>query len=224
VKHKRKFFKNDFYLFAFFSLLLLVACVVVPNLAGTFNAERFYQISLFFLAPFCVMGGLSILSLLSRNKVSVKYLELILMLFVLIPVFLFQTGFTYEVTKQESFALPLSSYRLDPTALAYQGVLRAPEVSGAEWLSQNRNSTTVIYSDMISIAVLYYAHINNSIFLNLGASEPSGSTIYLMQYSLLQKVVFTSYSAQANVTQVIPSPDTINTIYSSGSCIIYEVP
>lgn len=224
VKYKREFFKNDFYLFAFFSLLLLVACIVVPNFATTFNAERFYQVSLFFLAPFCIVGGLSILSLLSRNKVNVKYLELILLLLVLIPVFLFQTNFTYEVTKQESSALPLSSYRLDPTALAYQGILTAPEVSGAEWLSQNSNFTTAIYSDAISIDALYYASIQNTMPLSLGASEPSGSTIYLMQYSILEKVVFTGLSVQANLTQVIPSPNTINTIYSSGSCIIYEVP
>jgi uncharacterized membrane protein len=224
VKQKRKFFKNDFHLFASFSLLLLVACIVIPNFATTFNTTRFYQVSLFFLAPFCIVGGLSILSLLSRNKVNVKYLELILMLLVLIPVFLFQTNFTYEVTKQESSALALSSYRFDPTAFAYGGVLRAPEVSGAEWLSQNRNFTTVIYSDLVSEGTLYYANITNSVFLSLGASEPSGSTIYLMQYSILEKVVYSDYSTIVNLTQVIPSPDTINTIYSSGSCTIYEVP
>jgi uncharacterized membrane protein len=224
VKHKGKFFKNDFYLFAFFSLLLLGACIVVPNFANTFNAERFYQIALFFLAPFCIVGGLYILSFLSRNKISVKFLELILILLVLIPVFLFQTGFAYEVTKQESYALPLSSYRLDPLALSYQGILTAPEVSGAEWLSQNRNFITPIYSDHLLLSSLDYANIQNPLFLSLGASKPSGSIIYLMQYNILKNVVYTQVSVQTNLTQVIPPPDTLNTIYSSGSCIIYEAP
>jgi uncharacterized membrane protein len=226
VKNRVKFFKNDFNFFAFCSLMLLVACVVVPNFANTFNVQRFYHIAVFFLAPFCIIGGLFVLTILARKKIKEKNLLKIIVLVVLIPVFLFQSGFLYEITKQQSYALPLSSYRLDSLQFSYQGILRSSEVSGAQWLAQANNLEFPIFTDPLTVIALCSANIQPSQFqfLSLGSKESSGSIIYLAQYSVPGGVVFDRSGMIVNTTQVIPQQDSLNTIYSSDSCIIYQIP
>lgn len=222
VKYRGQFFRNCFNLFAIFNLGLLVMCIVIPNLAGTFNMERFYHVSLFFLAPFCILGGIYSLSFISRNRVNVKFLSLIVVLFVLIPVFLFQSGFIYEVAKEKSYSLPLSSYRIDHVTLAYYGVLETSEISSAEWLLQNRNPTTSIYSDGVSGYPLNYVTVQNTQSLIFGSSLPSGSIIYLSPY-IIESIALFLASSDGNITQIesaLPSLIPANTIYSSGSCEI----
>jgi uncharacterized membrane protein len=222
VKYRGQLFRNCYNLFAIFNLGLLVMCIAIPNLAGTFNMERFYHVSLFFLAPFCIIGGIYSLSFISRNRVNVKFLSLIVVLLVLIPVFLFQSGFIYEVAKEKSYSLPLSSYRIDHVTLAYYGVLDASEISSAEWLLQNRNPITIVYSDGVSGYPLNYVTVQNTQSLISGSYLPSGSIIYLSPYIIESIAVFLANS-DGNITQIegaLPSLIPANTIYSSGSCEI----
>jgi uncharacterized membrane protein len=206
--------------------LLLGACIVIPNFAGTFEITRFYHVALFFLAPFCVLGGTDVLSLLSRKRVKEKYLGLIVVLVVLIPFFFFQTGFIYEVAKEESYSLPLSAYRFDTMTLASMGVLSEPEVFSGVWLSQHQNLSRFVYADIQSGTIFAYNGVQNGVWLSLGVPVPSGSYVYLRQYNVYDGIVFNSYGSVGafNVSQIAPSIDTTNIIYSSGSCEIYKVP
>lgn len=83
-----------------FALLLFM---LIPGFSGVLNASRFLHLALFLLAPAFAVA------------LRPKYL-----LIVLIPYFLFTSGFIFEVTKQESveqltipYNIGLSDYRLD---------------------------------------------------------------------------------------------------------------
>ncbi|MCX6654489.1 MAG: DUF2206 domain-containing protein, partial [Candidatus Bathyarchaeota archaeon] len=199
---------------------------VIPNFAGTFNITRFYHVALFFLAPLCVLGGIDVLKLLSRKKVKEKYLGLIVGLLVLIPFFFFQTGFIYEVAKEESASLPLSAYRFGTMTLASMGVLSEPEVSSGVWLSQHQSLSRFVYADIQSGSIFEYSGVQNGVWLSLGVPAPSGSYVYLRQYNVYDGIFFSSYGLVGafNVSQIAPSLNTTNIVYSSGSCEIYKIP
>jgi len=226
LKQRRSFFADDYNVIAFFNMLLVVACIVVPNLATTFNMTRFYHVSLFFLAPFLVVGGIVVLRFFSRKRVKEKYIMTVVVLAVLIPFFLFQTGFVYEVTREDSWALPISAYRFSALKLSSIGVLGEGEVSGAIWLSQSSNSKRYVYADIMSRAIFAYVGVQNSVWLSLAMPIIRGSYLYLSDYNVFDGVVLSSYGSEGsfNVTQLVPNPSETDLIYCSGSCEIYQVP
>ncbi len=226
LKKRRSFFDDDYNILAFLNMALLVACIVVPNLATSFNATRFYQMTLFFLGPLCVVGGIGILRFLTRRKINEKYILAIVVLAILIPFFLFQTDFVYEVARESSVSLPLSSYRFSAFTLADFGVLQESEVSGANWLAHFGNVNETVYADMLSGVIFDYASAQSPVPLSLGVSTMEGSFIYLREFNVFDGTVLTSYgpSGSFNITQVTPSLNETNLIYSTGSCEIYEVP
>jgi len=212
LRKKLSFFDDEYNVMVFLNLLLVLACVIVPNLATTFNMTRFYHVALFFLAPSFVLGGVDLFSFLSKKKVNVKYLCTIVVLVVLIPFFLFQTGFVYEVTGEESWSLPLSSYRFDDAKLISMGVLRANEVFGARWLSAYQSVNYPVYSDLSSWGLLTYGEVKNFLFSSF--NEPIWSSAYVFVRST---VSFNSSSIDFKINET-------NIIYSSGSCETFKVP
>lgn len=226
LKKRRSFFDDDYNTLAFLNMALLLACIVVPNLATSFNATRFYQVTLFFLAPLCVVGGIDILRFLTRKKVKEKYLLAIVVLAVLIPFFLFQTDFVYEVARENSVSLPLSSYRFSAFTLSDLGMLQQSEVSGANWLTRFGNVNGTVYADLWSGVVFDYASAQSTILLSLGVPAMKGSYIYLREFNVFDGIVLANYGSSGlfNVTQIMPSLNETNLIYSSHFCEIYEVP
>lgn len=227
LRKRRSFFKDEYYIMVFLNMALLVACIVVPNLATSFNMTRFYQVSLFFLAPICIVGGMDITRLLSRKRVKEKYLLAIIVLAVIIPFFLFQTDFVYEVAKEQSVSLPLSSYRLSPYQLTYAGVFKPSEVSGATWLFQFNSLNKSIYSDIQFGSTFIYVGIQASALMAPSSGVPigKGSYLYLGEYNTIDGFVLNSYAAgPLNITQIEPNPNGTSLVYSSGSCEIYQIP
>ncbi|MEM2293278.1 MAG: DUF2206 domain-containing protein [Nitrososphaerota archaeon] len=131
----------------FLSMAFLAALILVPGLANTLNMTRFYHILLFFLAPLCLLGVETIANL--TPKMNTKVWSSILIILVLVPYFLFQTNFVYEVVKADSWSVSLSKYRMDPIRLRGMfGYFDSYRVSGAKWISNNvMVKFTRIYSD-----------------------------------------------------------------------------
>jgi len=222
VRYRGKFFNDDYNVLAFFNMMLLMACIVVPNLATTFNMTRFYHVSLFFLAPFCVLGGTNLLGFLSRKRVKKKYLGVAIVLGVLMPFFLFQTGFVYEVSKEESWALSLSGYRIGSFNLANIGVLRETDVSSTEWLSKYGDLDNYVYTEWWSgAAVFTYVGIVTArpiVFLGPGVILADSSYVYLGVFNRDGSV------GSFNFTLISPNLNETNTVYSNGFNEIYKVP
>ena len=95
------------------SLVLLGACLFIPRFASLINATRMYHLVLIVLAPVFILGGMTIF----RNY---KLLTVGL----IIPYFLFTSGFIFEATQQTDiskvnmpYSISLSDHRVDMAAV-----------------------------------------------------------------------------------------------------------
>ena len=230
IREKRKFFDENLNVLAFLNLLLIIACIVVPYFATSFNLSRFYQIALFFLAPFFVLGGVSISRLVLkvrflRKRINEQRLAVVLLLVVLIPYFLIQTGFVYEVTKEESWTLPLSVYRFTSSTKATRGMISEAEVQSAKWLATYRYYDRNTYADVYS-APLFYEFVPNIVGVSQSLPGNSSWYLYLREHNINDGIIYTQFSlgSYINTTIVIQNASNADLVYSSGSTVIYATP
>ncbi len=157
-------FTTEYIALSVTSVLLILCCIFLPGFANQMNTPRMYHIALITLAPFCILGGeaiwIGISSLWRRIRHTTQrpgsagvedsqcYLKFVT-LAVLIPYFLFTSGFIYEVTGQEvtdkidtPYSIALSSYRLD-----LAGVFYWQDDAAAQWLTQHASDETKVYTD-----------------------------------------------------------------------------
>jgi uncharacterized membrane protein len=221
---KRKIIRleREYFIFTVMAFVILGALIAVPGLSGTMNMTRFYHILLFFLAPLCVLGAKSLVKLVSGRQTQ---LGALLLLIVLVPYFLFQTGFVYEVTETTSWSLPLSKHRMDTVFLRSQvGYFDESEVFGALWMSKNVDvGNRRIYADrtskyfvLTSYGTIYTANIE---ILSNATMLSTSEYVYLNRANVVDGVVITDLSNITSVSHVFSSA---SKIYSSGRCGIYE--
>jgi len=161
----RRRFDKEFVALALASFAVFVVAVIVPSLAFFVNATRLFHISTLLLAPFCVIGVLLVPQVAARvigrrDSASAAFtLKIVAAFFIVL--FLFNTGFIYEVTQQGSTSFILNR-NIDAA------VLNDREIAAAQWLSQVRapggSKTLPVYAD---------AHRNELLksFLNSDVAE-----------------------------------------------------
>jgi len=152
------------------SVLLILACIFVPFFANALNTTRWYHIALITLAPFCILGGeaiwLGVSSLWHKLRRGTKASEFaedsqgylkFLVLAVLIPYFLFTSGFIYEVTGQKvtdeidaPYSIALSSHRL-----ALTGNLYWQDEAAADWLGPHLRDDSIVQADSAGCLFLF---------------------------------------------------------------------
>jgi uncharacterized membrane protein len=235
----KKEYKKFGYEYAILTVLncgFLIMGIVIPNFARYFRMERFYQISLLFLAPFFVLGGESVFHyvsgvlarifprisrtrILSVGRSQIVSLSLVLM--VLIPFFLFETGFIYEISKGYSYSLPLSMYRMN-RPLMYERITDAKEVASAVWLSNHLNaSDSVVYSDLISMShtLVSYGMLSENLRLISNTTKFTDNIDYVYlrgvntKDGLVAGELFTW-----NISDIQPIFGYQNAIYSNDDC------
>ncbi len=179
IRRKETPFSNDYKYISVLSLLLLVLSLAVPNLAPTLNFQRFYQITLLFLGPFFIYGGLAILEFinilgakLSSSKMPVlrklrlaipRNLSLQLLCLLLIISFLFQVGLVSHITATApiSHSLDLdrekASGSLENEAL-YEVYIPEQDVFSAKWYLLNVGPEPEVYADVQSQANVLNAY------------------------------------------------------------------
>jgi len=226
MKKKTDFFNDDINILMFLNTALVAIAIIVPNLAPTFNMSRFYHVSLYFLSPLCILGGVALLNWLFRSKVNQRHLCQILVLGIIIPYFLFQTGLVYEVTKEESWSLPLSRYRFDSLFMAERGVITDMEVRGARWLAAYTSIEKVVYADVFSTAPLRYQNVGNIAILTSHKPTNASSCIYLREFNVKEQIVQGTYTLEAyfNLSQIDATLNASHIVYSGGYCEVLAVP
>jgi len=187
------------------SALVLFLALVLPRFSGNLELERFYHFALLFLSPFCIIGGEVVWRSLSRwfriifkrmqfqaqqarahfNRSGLVYANALTMA-VLIPYFLYNTGFIFEVAKSDKYdvvdtpsAEALSSYRIDT-----KGTNRR-EYHAIEWLGSAADSVTPIYADIYGVLKMsgIFGDRANSFPLD-GKKMPEKTYIYLKTWNL----------------------------------------
>jgi len=223
TRRKKKDFDLEYVMFSSLGMVLLAMTILLPGFALTLNMTRFYHIILFFLAPFFVLGCEALIRFLGKRRKQL-YVQ-ILILIVLIPYFLFQTGFVYEITGSSVWSVPLSKYRMDKLQLYSYGYVDESSAFGAQWISKNIDiKHTQIYADstsrykvLSSYGMIYEGDIN---VLSNTTTLTSHSTVYLSKLNVFYgKIVGTNHIW--NTSEFSSFFNDINKIYSNGGSDIY---
>lgn len=221
--------KEQFFL-TIVAMLFLGLVIVMPGMSRTLNATRFYHILMFILAPLCVLGSEFLAKLIFKRR---KHIAIIILFIVLVPYFLFQSGFVYELVDNESYA-PLSLHRMDPYRLYFwAGFADDQSVCGVKWLSTNINfKQNHIFADLSSIRHLlrtygfiadkYVTPIANTTIIS------KEQIVYLNSLNTLHNITVTGALATGRVytspTTEISFLKSMNKIYTNGGAEILQDP
>src|SRR3989304_6649884 len=132
-------FQKNYMNFSYTNMMILILGIIVPFVASSLNTTRLYHIALIFLAPFSIIGGLTLTYLINIGvKNSLTMLSIFFAIFLL-----FNTGFMYVIKAE-----PSASISLNYTADNYARFSES-EVTTAIWIKEtkaNKNDSKV-YSD-----------------------------------------------------------------------------
>lgn len=214
-------FEREYTVFSELNLGLCFAGVSVPFFASALNMTRLYQITLIFLAPICIIGGIGVMqgivklvgiSWTDRHMaISVKILSIYFAIFLA-----YQSGIVFGLA--DGFSGPL---------LVYNSSIDFPrfndrEVSGAMWWLKNTNANKTIFVD--SYRGLLFAGIIAPD--RLAKSEAYSPYVYLGTFNIMTGSVMRFYIEKANRLQSYSSYSSLidnkSLIYSDGGALIYS--
>jgi uncharacterized membrane protein len=216
-------FEREYFAFTIVAMVFLGSLILIPGLANTMNITRFYHVLLFFLAPLCALGVKTIVNIISKRSREIKVSTLLLV--VLIPYFLFQSSFVYEVVGSTSWSVPLSKYRMNPIWLRGSfGYLDSYRVFGARWVQKNVVTEQVqIYSDIYNREELKcygLVHIDRIKRVSNATILASNDIVYLGSLNVIDGIVVGSQFVWN--TSELQFLDDIGVIYANGGSHIYR--
>lgn len=206
------------------SMGFLAMLILIPGLANTMNMTRFYHVLLFFLSPLCILGAKTVMNIISKKDPKLKMD--VLLLAVLIPYFLFQSGFVYEIVGNDSWSVPLSGYRMNPVKLYGQlGYSTVYSVYGAQWLSKNIEVGRVpVYADLHSIDVelkiyglIYPWYVQK---LDKITHIKANGAVYTSSLNVIEEIAVGGRELW-NLSELMLFND-MNLIYSNGGSHVYK--
>ncbi|BBL68215.1 DUF2206 domain-containing protein [Methanoculleus chikugoensis] len=233
-------FSREYVAFSFIALLFGVAGVLVPNFSSTLNTSRLYQIVLIFLAPLCVIGGISILAapgtyiskLRSGWLTGRTPLVLISVLFSLL--FLFSTGWIYECANDQPSSIALSQDSIKkyggdtPKNVFYGTFIPEHDVFGARWLGEYMRDGSIVYADRTrkdNVLTSYGNLARNPPFLPKTDFKPVwGAYTYLGTYNVVERSASgpEEYYDHWSIEEIYPAIYRNNKVYSNGQSGIYR--
>lgn len=155
-KTKLNNMKIEFLCFSFASYLILINSVTLPMFASALNTSRIYQISIIFLAPFCIIGGLIffrfILSRINKYSENAKENSYKLMSIFLTIFFLFNSGAIYEISNDPDASFTFNNQLDFPK-------FTQTDSEGSKWLYA-KNDSGYIYADHYRVLIFDRFSIN----------------------------------------------------------------
>lgn len=223
---RKKIFDREYRVILSIGMAFLAMAVLLPNFAGNLGMARLYHVVLLMLAPLCILGCETIFDLILKTKNQT--LTLGLTLIVLVPFFLFQTGFIYEVTGVESWSIPLSRYRFNFQQYIGQALIDERDIFGIQWLYRyDSTGSSTIYSDSIvdSIVVrggygMFPTSRTEAIVSNTTEIEVNG-----IVYLTWANTAYGTMGIKGNAHDYLQSTIfDLSKVYSNGACEIYREP
>lgn len=209
--------KQEYKALLYVGVLLLLMTILIPNVAPALKLDRFYGILLVVFAPLFAMGTQAFSARLGKRHKKMILSSIIVI--VIVPFFLFQTGILYEVANDPEPSNPsLSISHMGDTPYTDLAFVRRKDVWSSVWLSENiRISDRMLYADVVSrfLALKSYGMIPESLIAGIirGTTLQKGSYVYLATYNgsaLVQQ------RGVLNSTQTFFSEN----VYSNGATII----
>jgi len=228
LKRVSSHYEKENLIFTSIGIVILFALLLVPGLANTLRMTRFYHILLFFLAPLSVMGAAFLTKEILKRKRDL--LVPALMVIILAPYFLFQTGFIYAVAGSDSWSIPLSKDQMSSFRLYGRlGYTNAFGAFGAGWISENvmeESQFVQIYGDIFSRAneLRSYGlvHLNYVEVVSNVTKVVNRGVVYLSPLNVLGGVVVGDRHNWN--TSDLYFLDDLNRIYSNGASEVYVSP
>lgn len=223
TKRARSYMENEYFVFNLIAIIFLFMLILIPGLANTMSMTRFYHVLLFFLSPLCVVGADFLMDFISKKRKPI--LTSALLLAVLIPHFLFQSGFIYEVAGADSWSIPLSGYRMSsPRLYGHYGFTDAYSVFGARWLLENFNAKNLtLYADerTLTNVLTMHALIPRCNLLSNTTSVADDGVVYLSKLNVVYDLIpFERFLW--NSSQLSYIFDELNIIYNNGGSEVYK--
>lgn len=223
---------REFYALAFINLGILGIALVLPKFAASLNMTRLYQITLLFLAPFVVLGWLSLFSLpgwLAKRN----FLPLALKAFaVLMVVYLvFNTGLIFEIFKDVPMSYSLNKKGANISYTIYNNM----EVKGADWLIHSRD-TTVKANNLTYVPPIFSDTNNRLLLQDWNTSRayslpgnvntiPLGSYIFMGTFNIMTdrgvEVIWVGELQKPASVVLTNIKGNRNKIYASGGAEVY---
>jgi len=209
-------FKKEFMIFALVAFFILLMSIALPFFGSALNETRLYHITLFFLAPFAIIGGIESFIMLNKifrrtwtKKSTENSLKVISIL--LAVLFLFYVGFIYQVTGDHPTPTSFSISNVD------YAVYNQEDVSGANWLYTNKNNNN-IYADYYRYPVFSRITTEPINFYENGVYP--GSYLYLGSYNVKSGKILinTTSMGYEEYSNIIGQDDKI---YDNGGSAIY---
>jgi uncharacterized membrane protein len=232
-KYKKMHIQLEYLPMVLANISILLMVLAVPFFAPAFLANRFYHVSLLFLAPVCVLGGETFLKWVSKpftnmNRARSVHLRILCILFVVI--LLFKVGFIHEVTEDVPISSSISFARMrtshDPETKAgfYDAYVPEQDIYSAIWLSDMAGNNSKIYADEIASKHVLRAYgmkiIEWKYFLFSDRTIETDAYIYLRYlnvHGLLREP-----GTLSNMTEISHQLNWTNKIYSNGDSEIYR--
>ena len=219
-----KKFNFEYVIFAFVSLFVLVLSIALPYFASSLNMTRVYHIVLFFLAPFAIIGGIysfKILYKIFKRSWTKKQVNnsLKIMSILLSILFLFFTGFVYEVAQDDPSSFSLSK-NVD------YSVFNDQEVLSIKWLHTVKGDGLIYADDYRFVLPSSFEPFNKTIEMSDTTVIPKNGYLYLGGYNLEKRSIFVSTDKNGTSTKQIYINynswiSNKNKIYTNGNSTIY---
>jgi len=225
LKKTQNEISKDYKLLASIATFLLAMCIVLPSFAETINMTRFYHILLLFISPLFVLGLRFILKVIPKRRATPSII--VLAIIILIPYFLFQTSFIYEVTGDTNsvYSIPLSKYRLGAKLYTAYGYIAEEEVVGSIWLSKYSDifvsNAPIIVDSSVYDTICSYGMVygGNQILLSNTTFILSDQFLVLGKLAIVYDTVPLSWTNFVWNTSELKNnmPWELNKIYSNGA-------
>jgi uncharacterized membrane protein len=236
---RKRQFHSAYGLLSLPAVLILSMVLVVPYLAPTFLADRFYQVTLVFLAPLVVLGGQTFFgwvlghlnSVMRRRRVHMFRWDLRAMSVLLVIILLFKVGFVYEVVADVPQSTSISFARMSASNDAmlkyrfYSDYVPEQDVLGARWLS-GLPACVPVYADYLSSAKVLRAYGMRILPENYELSDPprigQNGYVYLSYLNVVEGIIADPEGTGFHSTTIRAAIVTWNEIYSNGGAEIFE--
>ncbi|MFC1872237.1 DUF2206 domain-containing protein [Chloroflexota bacterium] len=177
----------EYIVMSLISMVILAISIILPRFSQALSMMRIYHITLFFLAPFCILGGIAVSRWLFRilrfrrlRQVGTSAHINLIGILVLVPYFLFSTGFIFEVSGATATSMPLSLYQTD------WEFFTKPEIKARTWLFEYTADTEETYTDTTDLLLRGSSGRTFSVFPLDNEQMSGNSYVFLRRWNLVQ--------------------------------------
>jgi uncharacterized membrane protein len=237
---------------AVFKVMLTMAAVIYVvsltfgSIASVLNFTRFYAITLLFLSPCFVFGGLKLLEIIGKawtrisralkrqiaSKSKNKGLIFLPIAIILSAYFLSQVGFVNYVTGGSVYYYNTFFYKMITSnesqvkTSLYSTYIPEQDIYSASWLSNHKIETAEVFADSISRthSLVSYGTIPGNLLLSITATNPTkGSLAYLGSLNTRNGVIITGIGP-VNNSEISTLLDQNDKVYSNYNSEIWYIP